>query len=115
MFVKPVKGTMSIRAQMVHGKSDLDRALRFGARELFTKLLLLRPYHQLLWEFSDRRVPAHYFIAEAPLAGAQVTVDGFVQNGRATVVGNCSSPPRSSRWIRCTTALPDTCPSPIPA
>ena len=34
--------------------------------------------------------------------------------GGRRVVGSCSSPPRRSRWMRCTTALADTCPSPMP-
>jgi biotin carboxylase len=86
-FVKPVKGTMSIRARMVHDPGELERALTFSPRELLEKLVLLRPYEQLLTAYSDGRVPAHHFVAEAPLGGVQVTVDGFVQDGRATVMG----------------------------
>lgn len=87
IFVKPVKGTMSIRAQLVHGRAELRRALRFSLRERVAKCLLLRPYQHLLKTYSDGRVPAHHFIAEAPLKGAQVTIDGFVHNAAATVMG----------------------------
>ena len=38
-----------------------------------------------------------------------------VRGGRPTVTGSCSSPPRSSRWTRCTTVRGDTCPSPTAA
>src|SRR5205085_1876155 len=62
------------------------RALRFTLRERVEKLLLLKPFAQLVRAY-DGRVPAHFFIAEAPLFGAQVTVDGFVQGGRATIMG----------------------------
>lgn len=86
-FVKPVKGTMSIRATMVHSPDELKAALRFGLRERAEKLLLLRPFAQLLQRHTDGRVPAHHFVAEAPLSGLQVTVDGFVQNGEVTVMG----------------------------
>lgn len=86
-FVKPVKGTMSIRAAMVHNERDLRRALDFSWRERVEKFLLLRPFQQLLKKYTDRRAPAHYFIGESPLSGAQVTVDGFVQNHRATIMG----------------------------
>ena len=86
-FLKPVKGTMSIRAQMVRSVQDRRRALRFGWRDGIGKFLLLRPYQQLLDRASDGRVPAHWFIAEAPLHGDQVTVDGFVQGGAVTVMG----------------------------
>jgi biotin carboxylase len=86
-FVKPVKGTMSIRARMVEHPGELRAALTLGLRERLEKLLLLRPYGQLLARYSDGEVPAHWFIAEGPLRGVQVTVDGFVQHGRAVVMG----------------------------
>jgi biotin carboxylase len=50
-------------------------------------MTLLKPYQQLLAQYSDGHVPAHWFIAEAPLVGEQVTVDGFVQESRITVQG----------------------------
>jgi biotin carboxylase len=86
-FVKPVKGTMSIRARMVHNQEELKQALDFSFGERVEKFLLLRPFQQLLRAHSDGRAPAHYFIGESPLSGVQVTVDGFIQNGRATIMG----------------------------
>lgn len=85
-FVKPVKGTMSIRARLVRNRDELAATLRFPLRERLAKRLLLRPFDQLLRMF-DGHVPAHWFLAETPLAGEQVTVDGFVQGGRATIMG----------------------------
>ena len=87
IFVKPVKGTMSIRAQLVQGRAELRQALRFSLRERFAKCLLLRPYQHLLRIYSDGRVPAHHFISEEPLKGVQVTVDGFMHDASATVMG----------------------------
>lgn len=86
-FVKPVKGTMSIRAQMVHDSQQLERALKFSLREQVRGWALLRPFAQLLSIYFPKPVPAHAFVAEAPLRGQQVTVDGFVQNGEVTVMG----------------------------
>ncbi|WP_224360519.1 ATP-grasp domain-containing protein [Hyalangium versicolor] len=86
-FLKPVKGTMSIRAQMVHGPDDFRRAVRFSWRERIEKSLLLRPFQQLLRRYTDGQIPAHWFIGEAPLAGTQVTVDGFVERGAPVVMG----------------------------
>ena len=86
-FVKPVKGTMSIRARMVHDHAELAEAMRFSMRERVEKLVLLRPFAQLLAEYTDGVVPAHYFIGEEALGGDQVTVDGFVQNGEVTIMG----------------------------
>lgn len=86
-FVKPVKGTMSIRARMVHNRSDLYQALRFTPREWVDMHLLFLPCAQLLRRYEPSPVSPYSFIAEAPLRGQQITVDGFVQSGRATVMG----------------------------
>lgn len=86
-FVKPVKGTMSIRAQMVHSDAELRRAVRLSLPEQLRSFMLLTPYAQLLKLYSDAPPPVRAFIAEAPLRGVQVTVDGFVQGGVSTVMG----------------------------
>ena len=86
-FVKPVKGTMSIRAQMVHSDAELGRAVRLSLREQLQSWILLTPYAQLLKLYCAAPLPARAFIAESPLRGVQVTVDGFVQNGVSTVMG----------------------------
>ncbi len=86
-FVKPVKGTMSIRARSVSTRVELEQAVRFTLAERLRAHLLMRPFRQLLRTHSDQKVPAHHFIAESPLSGAQVTVDGFVQKGKVTLMG----------------------------
>lgn len=86
-FLEPVKGTMSIRARLVASREERRRLLRFALRERVQKTLLLKPFQQLLDRHTDGRVPAHYFIAESPLSGEQVTVDGFVQDGAVTIMG----------------------------
>jgi len=86
-FVKPVKGTMSIGARLVRSRAELAAALRFGWRERLSKRILLTPFARMLRSIGEDRVPAHWFIAEEPLEGVQVTVDGFVANREATVMG----------------------------
>ena len=86
-FVKPVKGTMSIRAQMVDSQESLERAVALTPEELLRYGAMLHPYSQLLSHYEPDPIPIHYFIAEAPLSGVQVTVDGFVQSGVSTVMG----------------------------
>jgi hypothetical protein len=86
-FVKPVKGTMSIRAQKVRNADELSRAVRFSARERIEKRLLLRPYQDLLERYTEADVPSWHFIGEELLSGVQVTVDGFVERGKAVVMG----------------------------
>ncbi len=86
-FVKPVKGTMSLRAQMVHDEDSLHRAVRLTLRDQLRGWSLLSPYAQLLRLYHPSPIPVYSFIAEAPLRGVQVTVDGFVQNRISTVMG----------------------------
>ena len=86
-FVKPMKGTMSLRAQMVHSPAQLEQAVALSLGERLGGFVLLRPFEALLRTYVPDAIPARRFIAEAPLRGHQVTVDGFVQSGRATVMG----------------------------
>ncbi len=86
-FTKPVKGTMSIRARLVSTQEEFAEAVHFSPRERAERERLLGPFAQMLSRVGDDRVPATWFVAESPLSGAQVTVDGFVQGGRATVQG----------------------------
>ncbi|HYO56458.1 ATP-grasp domain-containing protein [Archangium sp.] len=87
LFIKPVKGTMSIRAQLVRDPGELRRAVHFSWRERVEKHLLLRPFQHLLHRYTEGQVPAHWFIAERPLEGVQVTVDGFVERGTPVIMG----------------------------
>ena len=86
-FVKPVKGAMSIRASMVRDNDELRRAVSLSWREMLRAWVLLRPFQQLLTLYGDTRTSVWDFIAEAPLYGVQVTVDGFVQRGEVTIMG----------------------------
>ena len=90
-FVKPVKGTMSIRAQEVRGEDELRRALQFSLRERLAKYFILKPYQNLLQCYTEGDVSAWHFIGEALLCGVQVTVDGFVEDGKAVVMGIADS------------------------
>ena len=87
VFIKPVKGTMSIRARRVGNVHEFREGVRFSLLELVQKHLLLRPYQHLLQRYTDGEVPAWHFIGETPLSGVQVTVDGFMERGRAVVMG----------------------------
>jgi len=86
-FTKPVKGTMSIRARLVGTEAEFAEAVRFSAHERTERERLLAPFAQMLQRAGGERVPATWFVAESPLRGQQVTVDGFVQGGRATIQG----------------------------
>ena len=62
------------------------------------------------------REPHHHVVEALDVhAGGATRGSRRVSGGRAVVTGSCSSPPRSSRWRRCTTALADTWCSPMAA
>ena len=86
-FVKPVRGSLSWRAQRVERAADLRPALRWSAREAISVWTVLWPYGQMLREVQVPGRAIWNFIAEEPLQGCQVTVEGFVQQGEITVMG----------------------------
>ena len=87
-FVKPVKGTLSLRAAVAHDFGTLKTILRFSTREKLAALIALRPLNQLLDRYTTFDTHANWFIAEEVLRGDhQVTVEGFVDEGRVEILG----------------------------
>lgn len=85
-FVKPVKGSFSLFARRIEDR----RALRAFAAS--PALAEFRAYYVAMFDaFAARHVRfehgARAFLAEEPVGGAQVTVEGWVQGGRAHVLG----------------------------
>ena len=85
-FVKPVKGSFSLFVRRI----DDHAALRAFAAS--PALAEFRAYYVRLFdEFAARYARfehgARAFLAEEPLAGAQVTLEGWVQGGSAHVLG----------------------------
>jgi hypothetical protein len=76
-FVKPVKATFSVLA-----------LLDFAPWETFLIKRLVRPFNQVMRRvLPDIKADAHHMIAESPLEGAQLNVDGYVQHGKVTLLG----------------------------
>lgn len=86
-FVKPIKGTMSIRAQTVHNDDQLKNVCRLSYRDVSRCLIFYRPLNQFLSIYQLNHVAAYKFIGESLLNGTQVTVEGFIQNQVVTVIG----------------------------
>ena len=87
-FVKPVKGTLSLRAAIAHDFGALRTILRFSPLEKAAALAVMRPFNQLLERYTAFDTHGNSFIAEEVLRGdAQVTVEGFVDEGRIEVMG----------------------------
>ena len=86
-FVKPVKATFSVLARRVDTFAQLKRHLRFWPFEKYVIKRLVRPFNDLLPWYTDFTVDAHNMIAEEILPGVQVNLDGYVHEGKVTVLG----------------------------
>lgn len=86
-FVKPVRATFSVLARRVDDFAALQRHLSFSWFEALIIRRLVKPFHDLMPCYTDFTVDAHHMIAEAPLAGHEVNIDGYVHEGRVGFIG----------------------------
>jgi biotin carboxylase len=83
LFVKPVKSFFSIGAERVDTKSALTALLpRWAALGQF-----FAPLDEMLQRYTGESIGTKRLIAEGLLKGEQVTVEGFVYDGKATIIG----------------------------
>jgi biotin carboxylase len=87
LFVKPVKGTGSILARRVDDQTELRRFLDLSPLEAFAFRRATAPFGKLARAYAGFDDGADDFIAESLVEGVQVTVDGFVHDGRAFTMG----------------------------
>lgn len=87
MFAKPVKATYSILARRVENFRELKKLLSFHPLEKQILRQLVKPANDLAGIYADFAVNTQHIIGEEVLRGAQVTVDGFMQNGRVRILG----------------------------
>ncbi len=86
-YVKPVKATYSILARRVDNFAELKRHLTFGMLEKLILEKLIKPFNDLASDRGLFPIDAHHLVAEELLEGEQVTVEGFVDRGRLTMLG----------------------------
>jgi hypothetical protein len=86
-FVKPVKATFSVLARRVDALSELRRHLTFHPFERHIMRRLVRPFNDLLGEYTGLPIDAHHMVAEGLVDGLQVNVDGYVHDGRVHILG----------------------------
>ncbi len=87
-FVKPVKATFSVLARKIEHRAALQHLLDFAPWETFLIKRLVRPFNHVMRRLLPASTAdAHHMIAEAPLAGVQLNIDGYVQHGKVTLLG----------------------------
>ena len=87
IFVKPVRGSLSSFAQVVHSPKELDAHISaqhknvIADNSFYESVLQLGHYkHEYLHTYKN-------FLCEELLRGTQVCVDGFVYDGNVTIFG----------------------------
>lgn len=85
-FVKPVKGSFSLFARRIDDRNAL-RAFACAPALAEFRTYYLHMFGALAARYARFEHGAHAFLAEELLGGAQATVEGWVANGRACVLG----------------------------
>lgn len=91
VYVKPVRATFSVLVRRIENFAQLRRHLTFSCFEELIIRRLVRPFNDLMPLYTDFTIDAHHLIAETPLAGQEVNVDGYVRGGRVTFLGLCDA------------------------
>jgi biotin carboxylase len=108
-FVKPVKGSYSVFARRVDNMAELRAHLtQDGVKEF--RRAFMDIYNRLWARYIGDGIDGRYFIAEELLAGAQVTVEGFVQADEPEIISVVDSEfyPGTASFSRfvCPSSLP---------
>jgi len=86
-FVKPVKATYSVLARRIDSFAQLRALMDFSPLEGLILRKLVQPFDDLMQMYTPFSIGARAMIAEEILEGVQVNIDGFVHQGRITVLG----------------------------
>ena len=87
IFIKPVKAAFSVLARTVHNRAELTAMTRFGAWELWVIRHLVEPFERIAAARLPAAGSAHRLMLEAPVAGQQYNLDGYVFAGDLHAVG----------------------------
>ena len=87
VFIKPVKAAFSVLARTVRNRAELTTMTRFGAWELWVIRHLVEPFERIAAERLPEAGSAHRLMLEAPAAGQQYNLDGYVFAGNLRALG----------------------------
>jgi hypothetical protein len=86
-YVKPVKATFSVLARRVDNFAQLQSHLHFNRLETLILHKLVTPFNDLMVQYTPFTIDAHHLIGEEIINGVQVNLDGFMHNGKITILG----------------------------
>jgi hypothetical protein len=90
-YIKPAKAAFSVLARRVDSFAQLHRHTRFGWFEQAIIERLVRPFAQVMRAHSNLTEDPYSMLCEEVVRGRQVTANGFVRDGRVTMVGTVDS------------------------
>jgi hypothetical protein len=90
-YVKPAKAAFSVLARRVDSFAELHAHTRFGCFERAIIERLVRPFADVMRARSDLAEDPFSMVCEEILPGPQVTANGFVRDGRVTMMGTVDS------------------------
>lgn len=86
-YIKPAKAAFSVLARRVDSFGELYRHTRFGWFERAIIEKLVRPFADVMRAHSGFTEDPFSMVAEELAGGRQVCANGYVRNGRATMLG----------------------------
>lgn len=101
-FVKPVKGAFSVATRLVRDAAELRAFMASGAVRDFRRDYA-RMFDAMVARWANPSwASGSWFLAEQPLAGALVTVEGWSRRGRHHVLGTVDSvrAPATGSFVR---------------
>ena len=90
-YVKPAKAAFSVLARRVERFEDLYRHTRFGWFERAIIDRLVKPFADVMRAHSELTEDPFSMVCEEVIPGRQVTANGFVRDGRVTLLGTVDS------------------------
>jgi hypothetical protein len=90
-YVKPAKAAFSVLARRIESFEELQRHTRFGWLEGHIIERLVRPFGEVARAHAPGMEEPFSMVCEEILRGPQVTANGFVRDGRVTMLGTVDS------------------------
>lgn len=82
-FVKPVKSCFSFGASRINSEEELKKNIL----NLLPAKAFLKPLEKIIKKYTDYKLSADFLLAEEIIEGKQVTLEGFIKNGKIEILG----------------------------
>ncbi|HEY9784581.1 MAG TPA: ATP-grasp domain-containing protein [Candidatus Obscuribacterales bacterium] len=82
-FLKPVKSCMSKNAYRISSKEELEKRVK----EALLPEGFITPFNDMVANYTGLELHASYLLVESLLEGAQVSLEGYVHDGKVHVMG----------------------------